>query len=156
MKTPAYYKSKPNDIDRSLLTNVPDAPRVPQPGLPTGYDWTMFGDDSNRQSNVSAIYGGFENQLNSNLKHSQNNVLRKSQSNYESYNILSDDPPTSGHLKRHSSTELLRSADANHLSPTLARLTRSPAATESNIDNTSELMRFVVASQGLLFPETFL
>lgn len=58
MKTPAYYKNKPNDIDRSLLTNVPDAPRVPQPGLPTGYDWTMFGDDTNRQNNVMGnIFG---------------------------------------------------------------------------------------------------
>lgn len=49
MKTPAYYKNKPNDIDRSLLTIVPDAPRVPQQGLPAGYDWNMFGDDSTKQ-----------------------------------------------------------------------------------------------------------
>lgn len=46
MKTPAYYKSKPNDIDRSLLTVIPEAPRVPQQGLPPGYDWNMFVEDA--------------------------------------------------------------------------------------------------------------
>lgn len=45
MKTPAYYKAKPNDIDRSLLTVIPDAPRVPQQGLPPGYDWNMLIED---------------------------------------------------------------------------------------------------------------
>lgn len=44
MKTAAHYKQKPNDIDRSQLTVVPDAPRVPQPGLPATYDWSLFGD----------------------------------------------------------------------------------------------------------------
>lgn len=46
MKTPAHYKAKPNDIDRSLLTVIPEAPRVPQQGLPPGYDWNMLSDDA--------------------------------------------------------------------------------------------------------------
>lgn len=46
MKTPIYYKNKPSDIDRALLTVIPDAPRVSQAGLPAVYDWAMFADDS--------------------------------------------------------------------------------------------------------------
>lgn len=55
MKTPAYYKSKPNDIDRSLLTIIPDAPRVPQQGMPPGYDWKMLAEDAmlTNQTNVT-------------------------------------------------------------------------------------------------------
>lgn len=51
MKTPAHYKQKPSDLDRSLLTVVPDAPRVPQTGLPAAYDWSLFGDDANAAHN---------------------------------------------------------------------------------------------------------
>lgn len=54
MKTPAYYKAKPNDIDRSLLTVIPEAPRVPQQGLHPGYDWNMLADDTN-QTNVTKL-----------------------------------------------------------------------------------------------------
>lgn len=46
MKTAAHYKAKPNDIDRSLLTVIPEAPRVPQQGLPPGYDWNMLAEDA--------------------------------------------------------------------------------------------------------------
>lgn len=42
MKNAAYYKHKPHDIDRSLLTIVPEAPRVPQENHP---DWSALVDE---------------------------------------------------------------------------------------------------------------
>uniref|UniRef100_A0A1B0G1F3 Uncharacterized protein n=1 Tax=Glossina morsitans morsitans TaxID=37546 RepID=A0A1B0G1F3_GLOMM len=43
MKTPTYYRHKPNEIERAFLTYVPDAPRV-SPGIAT--DWEALSDDS--------------------------------------------------------------------------------------------------------------
>ncbi|KAJ6640937.1 hypothetical protein Bhyg_05870, partial [Pseudolycoriella hygida] len=101
MKTPNYYKAKPNDIDRSLLTVIPEAPRVPQQGLPPGYDWNMLAEDSN-------------------LTNPNNNFVRKSQSNYESYTLLSDDPPPMTMTKRNLSSDELR--NGNISSPTSPKL----------------------------------
>lgn len=56
MKTATYYKNKPNDIDRSLLTVVPDAPRVPQQGLPASYDWSMFTDEAAKDVQLNVIF----------------------------------------------------------------------------------------------------
>lgn len=56
MKTATYYKNKPNDIDRSLLTVVPEAPRVPQQGLPAGYDWSMFTDVATKDAHLNVIF----------------------------------------------------------------------------------------------------
>lgn len=56
MKTATYYKNKPNDIDRSLLTVVPDAPRVPQQGLPASYDWSMFTDEANKDTPLNVNF----------------------------------------------------------------------------------------------------
>lgn len=50
IKTPTYYKNKPSDIDRSLLTVIPDCPRIPQPGPPIGFDWSLFSDEAFRQT----------------------------------------------------------------------------------------------------------
>lgn len=55
MKTATYYKNKPSDIDRSLLTVVPDAPRVPQQGLPASYDWSMF-TEATKDVHLNVIY----------------------------------------------------------------------------------------------------
>ncbi|XP_037035918.1 uncharacterized protein LOC119074076 isoform X3 [Bradysia coprophila] len=98
MKTPAHYKAKPNDIDRSLLTVIPEAPRVPQQGMPPGYDWNMLSEDAS-------------------FPHQNNNFIRKSQSNYESYTILSDDPPPMSMMKRNLSTDELRNGNLTPTSP---------------------------------------
>uniref|UniRef100_A0A1A9WYG8 Arginine kinase n=1 Tax=Glossina brevipalpis TaxID=37001 RepID=A0A1A9WYG8_9MUSC len=44
MKTPTYYRHKPNEIERAFLTYVPEAPRV-SPGVAT--DWEALNPDSN-------------------------------------------------------------------------------------------------------------
>ncbi|ETN58624.1 hypothetical protein AND_009781 [Anopheles darlingi] len=41
-KPAEYYKNKPSDIDRSLLSVVPEAPRISQQGFPAYFDWGMF------------------------------------------------------------------------------------------------------------------
>lgn len=41
-KPAEYYKNKPSEIDRSLLTVIPEAPRVSQQGFPAYFDWAMF------------------------------------------------------------------------------------------------------------------
>ncbi|XP_055589623.1 uncharacterized protein LOC129741846 isoform X9 [Uranotaenia lowii] len=41
-KLAEYYKNKPSDIDRSLLTVIPEAPRISQQGFPSHFDWSMF------------------------------------------------------------------------------------------------------------------
>ncbi|XP_050095097.1 uncharacterized protein LOC126577477 [Anopheles aquasalis] len=41
-KPAEYYKNKPSDIDRSLLSVIPEAPRISQQGFPAYFDWGMF------------------------------------------------------------------------------------------------------------------
>ncbi|XP_052896551.1 uncharacterized protein LOC128303593 [Anopheles moucheti] len=51
-KAAEYYKNKPSDIDRSLLSIIPEAPRISQQGFPAYFDWAMFTlpDDSDEGS----------------------------------------------------------------------------------------------------------
>ncbi|XP_055642710.1 uncharacterized protein LOC129779322 isoform X2 [Toxorhynchites rutilus septentrionalis] len=51
-KTAEYYKNRASEIDRSLLSVIPEAPRISQQGFPAYFDWNMFtieedSDDSN-------------------------------------------------------------------------------------------------------------
>lgn len=55
MKIANFYKSRPSELDKSLLTVIPDAPRVPQPGLPSNYDWSMFNDETYRKNSNSNV-----------------------------------------------------------------------------------------------------
>lgn len=55
MKTANFYKSRPSELDKSLLTVIPDAPRVPQTGLPSNYDWSMFDDETCQNSSNSNV-----------------------------------------------------------------------------------------------------
>uniref|UniRef100_A0A182YDH7 ANK_REP_REGION domain-containing protein n=1 Tax=Anopheles stephensi TaxID=30069 RepID=A0A182YDH7_ANOST len=41
-KPAEHYKNKPSDIDRSLLSVIPEAPRISQQGFPAYFDWAMF------------------------------------------------------------------------------------------------------------------
>jgi len=45
MKTAAHYKHKPSDIDRSYLTVIPEAPRIPQPVIPATFDWSILNEE---------------------------------------------------------------------------------------------------------------
>lgn len=59
MKTANFYKSRPSELDKSLLTVIPEAPRVSQAGLPPNYDWSMFNEEtcqSSSNSNVSTEF----------------------------------------------------------------------------------------------------
>ncbi|XP_050072303.1 uncharacterized protein LOC126560386 [Anopheles maculipalpis] len=51
-KAAEHYKNKPSDIDRSLLSVIPEAPRISQQGFPAYFDWAMFTlpDDSDEGS----------------------------------------------------------------------------------------------------------
>lgn len=61
MKTTNFYKHRPHELDKSLLTVIPDAPRVPQPGLPSNYDWHMFNEDGSQNiANVREIKNNHE------------------------------------------------------------------------------------------------
>ncbi|XP_062546362.1 uncharacterized protein LOC134212475 isoform X4 [Armigeres subalbatus] len=76
-KAAEYYKNRPNEIDRSLLTVIPEAPRISQQGFPAFFDWTMFTldvdtDDSN----------GSQTRMKPFL--SQNNLLDNDVNNYNS------------------------------------------------------------------------
>ncbi|XP_058122433.1 uncharacterized protein LOC131293299 [Anopheles ziemanni] len=69
-KVAEYYKNKPTDIDRSLLSVIPEAPRISQQGFPAYFDWAMFTleDDSDEVAN-----GGSQTRMKPFL--SQNNLL---------------------------------------------------------------------------------
>lgn len=47
MKSTNYYKTHGFELEKSLLTVIPDAPRVPHSGLPAGCDWNMFNSKTN-------------------------------------------------------------------------------------------------------------
>lgn len=52
-KSAAFYKQNPKDIDRSLLTVIPEAPRIAAQNLTPNFDWTMIADiDSKNFNNV--------------------------------------------------------------------------------------------------------
>ncbi|XP_071867991.1 uncharacterized protein isoform X6 [Bombus fervidus] len=41
-KAPAFYKNRPSDIDQSLLTVIPEAPRVAGSSYPKHWDWRIL------------------------------------------------------------------------------------------------------------------
>lgn len=47
MKTANYYRNRSNELNKSLLTVIPESPRVPQSGLPSNYNWAMFDGEVN-------------------------------------------------------------------------------------------------------------
>lgn len=49
MKTAQYYRSRPSELSKSLLTVIPESPRVPHSGLPPNYEWAMFDVETNYQ-----------------------------------------------------------------------------------------------------------
>ncbi|XP_021701234.1 uncharacterized protein LOC5567456 isoform X6 [Aedes aegypti] len=76
-KAAEYYKNRPNEIDRSLLTVIPEAPRISQQGFPACFDWTMFTlDEDTDDSN------GSQTRMKPFL--SQNNLLDNDVNNYNS------------------------------------------------------------------------
>ncbi|XP_052562965.1 uncharacterized protein LOC120418960 isoform X2 [Culex pipiens pallens] len=74
-KPAEYYKNKPSEIDRSLLTVIPEAPRVSQQGFPAYFDWAMFTiDEDSDDSNGSRMKPFL----------SQNNLLDNDVNSYDS------------------------------------------------------------------------
>lgn len=55
MKMAGYYKNRPSEIDKSLLTVIPDAPRIPQPVTPNNYDWSLLEENRPNISNVISL-----------------------------------------------------------------------------------------------------
>ncbi|XP_058056480.1 uncharacterized protein LOC131207864 [Anopheles bellator] len=67
-KPAEYYKNKAGDIDRSLLSVIPEAPRISQQGFPSCFDWAMFTLDDDE-----VAHGGSQTRMKPFL--SQNNLL---------------------------------------------------------------------------------
>uniref|UniRef100_A0A336LY16 CSON004016 protein n=1 Tax=Culicoides sonorensis TaxID=179676 RepID=A0A336LY16_CULSO len=53
MRHPAYYRSKPNEVDKTLLHVIPEAPRVPR--KPPSFDWSMFFNADDANNNEPAL-----------------------------------------------------------------------------------------------------
>lgn len=112
MKTANFYKSRPSELDKSLLTVIPDAPRVPQPSLQSNYDWSIFNDKSSQNSSNSNVSHKTLAVKSQSLhimffllfKILQNNFLKKSHSTYDSFIKLKDEGDDE---LRHSSTSEL-------------------------------------------------
>lgn len=102
MKTANFYKSRHSELDKSLLTVIPDAPRVPQPGLPSNYDWSMFDESAQNSSSSNVrIRSSFTRSrfLKIDFSHfAQSHFLKKSYSTYESFIKLREED------ERHKST----------------------------------------------------
>ncbi|XP_055589620.1 uncharacterized protein LOC129741846 isoform X7 [Uranotaenia lowii] len=82
-KLAEYYKNKPSDIDRSLLTVIPEAPRISQQGFPSHFDWSMFTidadtDDSNGSQTRMKPFLSQNNLLDNDVN--SNNSVSKSKS----------------------------------------------------------------------------
>lgn len=50
MRSPSFYRHKPNELERSFLTYIPDAPRVLPVSVP---DWEALSGDSQGSARVS-------------------------------------------------------------------------------------------------------
>lgn len=61
MKTANFYRNRPSELSKSLLSVIPESPRVPQSGLPSNYDWAMFDEDTNFQF-IKNVCNQHENQ----------------------------------------------------------------------------------------------
>lgn len=112
MKTANFYKARPSELDKSLLAVIPDAPRVPQTGLPSNYDWSMFNDGTYQNSSNSKVWFKWNHiwdvQENVWFKILQNIFLKKSHSTFDSFIKLKDEDDD---VLRHSSTTELSTID---------------------------------------------
>lgn len=60
MKMAAHYKNRPSEIDRSLLTVIPDAPRIAQPVVPNSYDWSILDENRSNSNSINVIIFWYE------------------------------------------------------------------------------------------------
>ena len=84
--TPAYYKKSKNsdDLDRSLLTFIPDAPRISEQGFPPNFDWKFLPAkfyDSRMKSTVSEFNLSSVNENGMKAANSAFELLSRSNSN---------------------------------------------------------------------------
>ncbi|XP_058451583.1 uncharacterized protein LOC131430543 isoform X2 [Malaya genurostris] len=116
-KPAEYYKNKPNDIDRSLLTVIPEAPRISQQGFPSYFDWNMFTleEDSDNSNGSQARIKPFLSQNNL-LDNDVNNLssVSKSKSVHNLTNgTLTDVPNDESEGKTENKDEVEPMADGN-------------------------------------------
>ncbi|XP_063697910.1 uncharacterized protein LOC134828816 [Culicoides brevitarsis] len=76
MRHPAYYRSKPHEVDKSLLHVIPEAPRVPK--KPPSFDWSMFFDEDAANNNEPRLVQSLLSSRLSNPSESSN--MRKAKS----------------------------------------------------------------------------
>ncbi|CAG4971061.1 unnamed protein product [Parnassius apollo] len=95
-KSPAYYVNRPQEIDKSTLKILPDAPRTPSSAYPTSWDWKLLdvehtadinkkhrkkkasNENISSKNNTSTLSEPFENRIN----------LMKGSSTHEHINTL--------------------------------------------------------------------
>ncbi|XP_030019721.1 interaptin isoform X4 [Manduca sexta] len=90
-KTPAYYINRPQEIDKTLFRNVPDAPRTASSAYPSTWDWKLLDNDVIAELNKKS--------RRRNLKASTENLLSK---NYT--NTISDSTDNRNDVMKASST----------------------------------------------------
>ncbi|XP_068633524.1 uncharacterized protein [Battus philenor] len=64
-KSPAYYKNRPQEIDKNALKILPDAPRTPSSAYPASWDWKLLDiehfTDINKKSRKKNLKASNEN-----------------------------------------------------------------------------------------------
>lgn len=81
-KAPAFYKNRPSDIDQSLLTVIPEAPRVAGSSYPKHWDWRILeaeqaiskGMKKASSANIDSAFGSAESTT-KNLSRSMEQVI---------------------------------------------------------------------------------
>lgn len=66
LKLASYYKTKPSDIDRSLLTVIPEAPRIPQSRTEANFDWSCIGEELIKTNSIPIKKAPVYNETNNN------------------------------------------------------------------------------------------
>lgn len=146
LKLASYYKTKPSDIDRSLLTLIPEAPRIPQSRIDGNFDWSCIGEELVKANNIPIKKAPIYNETNNNnlssnlLKTSTNGIGTPILENTSEPDLLRETPVSpktvsveeQAVLAAVSSDQWEKSSKMYTRSPTLPKneLPRTPVNTE--------------------------
>ncbi|XP_049873581.1 uncharacterized protein LOC126372085 [Pectinophora gossypiella] len=94
-RTPGYYVNRPQEIDKSVFSTLPDAPRTPSSAYPASWDWKLL--------DAEPIVEHTKKPRKKNFKASSENISSKNNSNSISENIS-----TRRGMKNSSTQELIK------------------------------------------------
>ncbi|RVE49490.1 hypothetical protein evm_005831 [Chilo suppressalis] len=116
-KTPAYYKNRPQEIDKNILKTLPEAPRTASSAYPTSWDWKLLDTEviaelskKSRRKNLKTSSENVSSKINTNTisESTDNNLGMKTSSTREFIKDLPElDDSHKPDISNHKDTETI-------------------------------------------------